>query len=132
MTPRVDILAHGVGGSTDLPVPLSFALIGASWALTATFALVALAWKNPRFDRAKPGRELPSWGSRAVDSPKVRWTLAVFALLFSLWVLVAAIWGPEGGDSALPGVFYVLLWVGLVAGLALRALPRPRAEAVPA
>jgi hypothetical protein len=46
------ILAHGLGGSTDLPIPFTYALIGAAWALTFTFAVVALAW--PRFDPDKP------------------------------------------------------------------------------
>ena len=108
------VLAHGVGGSTDLPVPLSYALIGAVWALAATFAVVAVAWRTPRFDPAKPGRELPKWVSAVVDSPAIRWFVAV-AAGFTVWAAVAAIWGPQGSDNALPGVFYVLLWVGLVA-----------------
>jgi len=33
------VLAHGLGGSTDLPVPFTYALIGAAWALTFTFAV---------------------------------------------------------------------------------------------
>ncbi|MDV3131360.1 hypothetical protein [Mycobacterium sp. 29Ha] len=117
MTPAlsVDVLAHGVGGSTDLPVPLSFALIGAAWALTATFAVVALAWKTPRFDPNKPGRDLPTWITRAVDSVVLRWTVSLAALLFAAWVVFAAVFGPDGSENALPGVFYVLLWVGLVA-----------------
>ena len=48
------ILAHGLGGSTDLPIPFTYALIGAAWALTFTFAVVALAWRRPRFDPDKP------------------------------------------------------------------------------
>ncbi len=111
----VTVLAHGVGGSTDLPVPLSYALIGAAWALAATFAVVAVAWRTPRFDPAKPGRELPTWVTAVVDSPVVRWFVVAAAAIFSVWVAVAAIWGPQGSDNALPGVFYVLLWVGLVA-----------------
>ncbi|MDG5483361.1 hypothetical protein [Mycolicibacterium gadium] len=116
MTPEaaVTVLAHGVGGSTDLPVPLSYALIGAAWALAATFAVVAVAWKTPRFDPDKPGRELPAWVTAAVDSRVVRWIVAGAAAIFSIWVAVAAIWGPQDSDNALPGVFYVLLWVGLV------------------
>ena len=50
-----------------------------------------------------------------VDCPAVRHLLAAIALLFAIWVGVAAIWGPQDGDNALPGSFYVLLWVGLVA-----------------
>lgn len=96
-------------------MPLSYALIGAAWALAATFAVVAVAWRTPRFDPAKPGRELPQWVSAVIDSPAVRWFVAVAAAMFTVWVAVAAIWGPQGSDNALPGVFYVLLWVGLAA-----------------
>ena len=109
------VLSHGVGGSTDLPVPLSYALIGAAWALAVTFAVVAVAWRSPRFDPDKPGHPLPKWVSDAVDSPIIRWMAASAALLFTAWVLVAAMWGPQGSGNALPGVFYVLLWVGLAA-----------------
>jgi hypothetical protein len=115
LTPDTTVLAHGVGGSTDLPVPLSFALIGAVWALVVTFAVVAVAWKSPRFDPAKPGLALPRWVTNTIDSPTIRWLVAAAALAFTAWVAAAALWGPQGGDNALPGVFYVLLWVGLVA-----------------
>lgn len=111
----VQVLAHGLGGSADLPIPLSYALIGAAWALTFTFAVVALAWKRPRFDPDKPGRPAPSWVTTFVDAPATRWTVGVVALAFAGWVAVAAVYGPQDSENALPGVFYVLLWVGLVA-----------------
>ena len=109
------LLAHGLGGSADLPIPYTYALVGAAWALTFTFAVVALAWRTPRFDPAKPGKPLPRWVTRAVDAPATRWTLAVVALAFAGWVAVATFAGPQDSGNALPGVFYVLLWVGLVA-----------------
>jgi hypothetical protein len=111
----IEVLAHGLGGSNDLPIPYTYALIGAAWALTFTFAVVALAWKEPRFDADKPARPLPAWITTVVDAPATRWTVAVAGLLFAGWVAVAAVWGPQDGDNALPGVFYVLLWVGMVA-----------------
>jgi hypothetical protein len=111
----VTVLAHGLGGSTDLPIPLGFALVGAAWALTFTFAIVALAWRKPRFDPDKPGHPLPHWVTRAVDSPAIRWTAALLALAFAAWVVMAGLFGPQNSQNALPGVFYVLLWVGLVA-----------------
>ena len=67
------ILAHGLGGSTDLPIPFTYALIGAAWALTFTFAVVALAWRRPRFDPDKPGRPLPRLVTTLVDAPATRW-----------------------------------------------------------
>ena len=109
------VLAHGVGGSTDLPLPLPYALIGGVWALIITFAVVGVAWRTPRFDPAKPGRALPQWVTDAVNSPIIRGVLAAATMAATVWVAVAAIWGPQGGDNALPGAFYVLLWVGLVA-----------------
>ena len=109
------ILAHGLGGSTDLPIPFTYALIGAAWALTFTFAVVALAWRRPRFDPDKPGRPLPRLVTTLVDAPATRWAVAIAALLFAVWVTIAALFGPQDARNPLPGVFYVLLWVGLVA-----------------
>jgi hypothetical protein len=110
----VVVLAHGLGGSSDLPIPYSYALIGAAWALTFTFAVVAFAWRQPRFDPDKPGRDLPQWVTAAVDAPVTRWVVAAAGLLFAVWVAMAALFGPVDGNPV-PGVFYVLLWVGLVA-----------------
>ncbi|OBF25373.1 hypothetical protein [Mycobacterium sp. ACS4331] len=109
------LLAHGLGGSTDLPIPLTYALIGAAWALTATFAVVALAWRRPKFDPDAPGRPLPAVVTRIVDSRGVRGAAAVLSLAFTVWVVWGAFAGPQDDRNVLPGAFYVLLWVGLVA-----------------
>ena len=108
------LLAHGLGGSNDLPIPYTYALIGAAWVLTLTFAVVILAWRAPRFDPEHPGRPLPARLGTAVDSAATRWVLAIGGLLFWLWVGAAALFGPQDNRNALPGTFYVLLWVGLV------------------
>ncbi len=111
----VVVRAHDVAVPIDLPIPMSYALIGSVWALTAIFAAVALMWKQPRFDPAQPGRPLPQWVTRVIDSPVCRWTAAIAVLLFTLWVGVAAVFGPQDGENPLRGVFYVLLWTGLLA-----------------
>ncbi|MGO9510218.1 MAG: hypothetical protein ACLPXZ_23815 [Mycobacterium sp.] len=108
------LLAHGLGGSSDLPVPYAYAMVGAAWALTFTFALVAFAWRRPRFDPEKPGHPLPAL-TAVVDARATRWTAAGLALLFAAWVVSAGVWGPQTSANALLGAFYVLLWVGLVA-----------------
>ena len=109
------VLAHGLGGSSDLPVPYAYSVIGAAWALTFTFALVAFAWRRPRFDPLKPGHPLPSAVTALVDSRLTRGVAATAALLFAVWVVLAGLWGPQTQANALLGVFYVLLWVGLAA-----------------
>src|SRR5690349_5667440 len=98
----VAVLAHGLGGSSDLPIPYTYALIGAAWALTFTFAVVAFAWRRPRFDPEKPGRELPQWVTRFVDSPVTRWALAAAGVLFAAWVAMAAFFGGTDGNPV-PG-----------------------------
>ena len=57
---------------------------------------------------------LPQWVTTAVDAPVTRWALAAAGLLFAAWVVMAALFG-KPDDNPLPGVFYVLMWVGLVA-----------------
>jgi len=111
----VTVLAHGLGGSADLPIPYTYALIGAAWALTFTFAVVAVAWRRPRFDPEKPGHALPQWITTVVDAPATRWAAAIAGLLFVGWVTLAAVFGPQDSANPLLGVCYVLLWVGLVA-----------------
>lgn len=109
------VLAHGLGGSSDLPVPYAYAMVGAAWALTFTFALVAFAWRRPRFDPDAPGHRLPAWVTTLVDARATRATGAGLALAFAVWVMLAGICGPQTQSNGLLGAFYVLLWVGLVA-----------------
>ncbi len=109
------VLAHGLGGPADLPIPFTYAVVGAAWTLTLTFAVVALAWRTPRFDPDTPGRPLPRWVTTVADAPVTRWLIAAAGLAFTAWVAIAAVTGPQDSRNALPGVFYVLLWVGLVA-----------------
>ncbi|UGT63492.1 hypothetical protein [Nocardia asteroides] len=117
------LLAHGLGGATDLPIPLGYALIGAAWALTFSFALLLFAWREPRLDPDSPGRPLPAALRATADS---RWTRAVLAALsVAATAFVAAVALGGSGDPArnpVPGVLYVYLWVG-VAVLSLLAGP---------
>jgi hypothetical protein len=95
---------HGLGGSTDLPIPFLYAMVGASWALTISFAVLALAWKEPRF-AAEPA---------AKDPPARRPWLAVVGLLLTVWILVALYAGPPDPGNGGLGAFYIFVWVGLV------------------
>jgi len=98
--------AHGVGGSTDLPIPFLYAMVGASWALTISFAVLALAWKEPRFDVEPDPMDRP-------QPPRRPW-LAVVGALVTAWFLVALFAGPDDTSNGGLGALYVLVWVGLV------------------
>jgi hypothetical protein len=96
--------AHGLGGSTDLPIPFLYAMVGASWALTISFAVLALAWKEPRFATEPEPAEPP---------PRRPW-LAVVGLVVTAWLLVALYAGPSDSSNGGLGGFYIFVWVGLV------------------
>ena len=95
---------HGVGGSTDLPIPFLYAMVGASWALTISFAVLALAWREPRFD-VEP---------EAAEPPARRPWLAVVGVLVAGWFLGALFAGRDEAGNAGLGALYILVWVGLV------------------
>ncbi|WP_439029666.1 hypothetical protein [Gordonia terrae] len=111
--PTDTLLAHGLGGSEFLPVPLTAVLIGGAWALTISFAVFAFAWRTPRYGRPEVGRALPDRVTTTVDNRWVRGVISAAALALTLWLVVAA-FGPDTDDNPLTGAFYVLLWVGMI------------------
>ncbi|MCW2831476.1 MAG: hypothetical protein JWP31_2168 [Aeromicrobium sp.] len=96
--------AHGVGGSTDLPIPFLYAMVGASWALTISFAVLALAWKEPRFQEAPAD----------VVRPRRRPWVAALGLVMTAWVVVVMFGGPDDASNGGLQALYILVWVGLV------------------
>jgi hypothetical protein len=108
------VLAHGIGGRSDLPLPFSYAVIGAAVALLVSFLALGLLWPTPRLNGATAGRPLPDRLARVLESGLFRWLVRGLGLLFAAWVAVAAFFGPSDTRNALPFVVFVLMWVGLV------------------
>ncbi|MGY2126702.1 hypothetical protein ACW9HJ_35155 [Nocardia gipuzkoensis] len=127
------VLAHGIGGAADLPIPLSYALIGAAWALTFSFALLAFAWREPRLEPRSPGVALPPIIGTVVDSRMVRVAVSVVSVAAAVGVLAIGVFGPsESAGNPVPGVAYIFVWVGvmvasLVAGPVWKVLSPARA-----
>ena len=68
----------------------------------------------------------PAWLQRLVDDERFQWTRArSSALLFAGYLTWALIWGPDLVTNPVLGTFYVLVWVGMVPGL---AAVRPRRQ----
>jgi hypothetical protein len=108
------LLAHGIGGREDLPIPFSYALLGAVIVLVVSFLAVGLLWRTPRLDGARAGRPLPPPVQTVLDSPPLRIALRLLGLAATAYVAVAAVFGPDVAANPVPGVVYVLFWVGLV------------------
>ena len=108
------VFQHGIGGSQDLPISLPFALAGGAAALAVSFIVLALAWREPRFDAATQGRPLPAGLARAVDGGWLSTALRALGLAFAAYVAWAALAGADNGANPTFGVVYVILWVGLV------------------
>lgn len=108
------LLAHGVGGASDLPLPLSYALSGAAWALTVSFAILAFSWPTSRFRGDDAGRDLPAVASTVVGSPWTRALLRTLGLALAAYVGWAAVAGPDIAVNPAIGVFYVFVWVAMV------------------
>ena len=111
----MDVLAHGVGSRTDLPIPIGFALYGAGAAILLSFVVLLLFWRRPKLDRPASGLPLPAGVQRVLDSSAWRRGLQAVALAVAVLVTVVAVTGPdETSRNLAPWVLYVTFWVGLV------------------
>ena len=106
--------AHGLGGAKDLPIPSELAIAGAVAALVVSFTVLAVAWREPRYDAATSGRPAPEWLDRVVSSRALAVAARVLGMAFFLYVAAAAVFGEDTLINPFLGTVYVLLWVGLV------------------
>ncbi|MBO2454685.1 hypothetical protein J4573_46885 [Actinomadura barringtoniae] len=108
------VLAHGLGGRTDLPMDAVTAIIGGGAAVAASFLALTAAWRRPRLS-PDAGRPLPARIARVLDSRALTVTGRVLAFAATAFVLVVAVAGP-GTDSRnlAPWALFVTFWVGLV------------------
>ena len=111
--PAEVLLAHGIGGRQDLPLPLFFVVIGAAGALLVSFWVLGALWRRPVLGRVHHGRALPPGLARALTSPVVRVAVRCVGLLGAGWVGVAAMAGPDTANNPTAGAAYVLLWVAV-------------------
>lgn len=109
-----DLLAHGIGGQKDLPIPLNLTIAGGVAALVISFTVLAVAWRKPRYDAARDGRPAPVALQRLVASSGFRIALRVFGMVLFLFAGFCAVFGRDSAINPFFGIFYIWLWVGLV------------------
>ncbi|HET7684351.1 MAG TPA: hypothetical protein VFK34_11860 [Marmoricola sp.] len=103
---------HGLGGGKDLPIPAPLAIAGGTAALIVSFCVLILAWRRPRYEPAGPGLRR-RWLDR-FDSDGFRWTLRLLGLVAAGYAAIPLLWGDDVRINPALGVFYVLVWVGIV------------------
>jgi hypothetical protein len=104
---------HGLGSRQDLPLPFGFVLLGAAVAVLASFAVLAVAWRRPKWQAPPDGLPLPRL-SRVLLHPVVL-ALARLAVLVVWGVAALALWaGQDRVTNPVFGFTYVWLWVGVV------------------
>ncbi|NUR98530.1 MAG: hypothetical protein HOV67_25150 [Kribbellaceae bacterium] len=106
---------HGIGGRTDLPIPLWLAAYAGAVAVLSSFFVLAALWTRPRLRGASAGRPVAALQT-VVDSRLVRVALQVLGLILLFGFLFVAWVGPDddGRHNPAPTWFYVWFWVGLV------------------
>ena len=108
------ILAHGIGGIRDLPVPRYVFFYGAAGVLVVSFAALAFLWRRPVLAERAAGRPLPAVLQRVLLSPVLRVAAGAvsFALLAFLW-LGALVGKNSSGVNFTPTFVYVYFWIGM-------------------
>lgn len=98
------ILAHGIGGRLDLPIPLLYFILAAVTVLVATFAMLSARWHEPRL-QAPAGRQIKGlvW---------LRVLGGIGSVVSVLLLAVVVLSGLLGSDDALANPAPVMVYVG--------------------
>jgi len=110
----VIVLAHGIGGVRDLPVPESFFFSTAAVVLVVSFVLLGALWKRPLLERHADGRRLP----RSLEAVLLSRALRIVLGTASVGLLVLAFVSAAFGTAIellnfAPTFVYVVFWIGL-------------------
>jgi hypothetical protein len=109
------ILAHGIGGVRDLPVPTWLFSWGAAVVLVLSFLLLGTLWKRSQLEPRASGRPLPEGLERVLRSTALRVVLGTISAGLLLLVFATALVGePSSADNLAPTFVYVLFWLGIV------------------
>jgi hypothetical protein len=109
------VLAHGIGGIRDLPVPLWLFYYGGTLVLLLSFLALWALWTRPRLEQLARGTPVSPAIERIALAPATRIVLG--AMGFGLLVLVAAaslVGDPSPTRNLAPTFIYVVFWLGVV------------------
>jgi hypothetical protein len=109
------LLGHGVGTRADLPLPVSYVVVGGGLAVVVSFVALGALWRTPRLRGDLAGRPVPAVVAALLDGRRPRGVLRGVVLALTVLVVVVAFGGsPEVAGNTAPWAFFVTFWVGLV------------------
>lgn len=110
------LLAHGIGGVRDLPLPDWLFLWGGALVLVLSFLLLGTLWQRPKLERAQAGRPFPQRLEASLRSQAMRLLCGTVAVALLILVFLTALIGePNPSFNLAPTFVYVIFWLGVVA-----------------
>jgi hypothetical protein len=110
----VTVLAHGIGGVQDLPVPASFFYTTTALVLVVSFVLLGALWRRPLLQAHAGGRRLPRRLEAVVLSRALRILLGTASVGLLVLTLATALFGTTIPFlNFAPTFVYVVFWLGL-------------------
>jgi hypothetical protein len=107
------LVAHGIGGVRDLPVPTWLFFWGGAIVLVVSFIALGTLWRQPQLAAHAAGRPMRETLSRVLLGP-VRVAAQVLSVALFGLVLAAALAGSSDPFRNLaPTWIYVIFWLGL-------------------
>ena len=108
------LLAHGIGGVRDLPVPEAYFFWTAALVLVVSFILLGALWGRPLLARQAGGRALPPVFSAVLLSLPLRVLVqALSVALFGLTLATALFGTTTELLNFAPTFVYVIFWLGV-------------------
>ncbi len=109
----IDLVAHGIGGVQDLPVPAWLFYWGAAVVLVVSFVALGALWKRPLLAPHADGRALPAGLSAFVLGPLRIVAQVLSVALFALVWASALVGETDPLDNLAPTWIYVVFWLGV-------------------
>jgi hypothetical protein len=109
------ILAHGLVGRADLPIPEWLFGWGAAVVMLISFVALATLWRTPQLEGERRLGALPDWLSFSVVNPATELAagaIGVGLLALTVWSGLEGVQSPTANFT--PTFVYVVFWVGLV------------------
>lgn len=108
------VLAHGLVGRTDLPIPEWLFGWAAAVVLVVSFVALAVLWPQPRLQDGGV-RPLHAGLSRALSNPVVEVVCGAIGVALLLLVVYSGLSGAQVATANFaPNFVFVVFWVGLV------------------